>query len=164
MRFDNKTDDEIESWARKYEEANKADDPAYMLLVEERTKRRQKKQKLDFGKSLDHLKCCAIAGEFTSYGKLAEASGVTWQAARHQMNGAYGHLDTLLGECRRADLPLLTAICVNQQNLQLGTLGEEALLGFADGARRVGYEVIDAEGFHSQCVKECFEWGKAQKS
>ncbi|KPF64843.1 hypothetical protein [Porphyrobacter sp. AAP60] len=162
MKLEVKTDAQIESWARKYEEAGKTDHPDYALLVVERTKRRQEKQRLNFTKSLEHLKSCAIEGRFTSYGELAKASDVEWSKARHQMNGPRGHLDTLLDECRMTDLPLLTAICVNQENLQSGKLGEDALSGFADGARRLGIAVGDSDEFHSRCVAECFEWGRMQ--
>ncbi len=163
MRFDNKTDAQIESWARKYEEAGKTDLPDYLLILAERTRRRQKKQKLNFDRSLAHLKECAIAGIFTSYGELAKASDVEWSKARHQMNGPQGHLDTLLDVCRNKDLPLLTAICVNQENLQTGRLGPDALAGFVDGAQRLGISVTDPEEFHQECVRKCFEWGKNQR-
>ncbi len=163
MKFDNKTDEQIESWARKYEEQGKTADPAYTLLLEERTTRRQKKQKLNFDRSMTHLRDAAIRQKFTSYGRLAEASEVDWSIARHQMNGPHGHLDTLLDICHKDGLPLLTAICVNQQNLVSGKLGEDALAGFADGARRLGIAVDDAEEFHARCAEECFEWGKSQK-
>lgn len=163
MRFDNKTDAEIESWAGKYEKAGKTDHPDYAVILAERTRRRQGKQKLSFELSLDHLKMRAVEGKFTSYGDLAGASGVEWGQARHQMNGPKGHLDTLLDVCRTQGLPLLTAICVNRENLETGKLGEDALSGFADGARRLGMTVGDAEEFHARCVEECFEWGKQQK-
>jgi hypothetical protein len=162
MKLLDKTDAQIESWARKYEEAGKTEHPDYARLSAERTKRRQKKQKLSFERSLEHLKSCAIEGRFTSYGELAKASEVEWGQARHQLNGPKGHLDTLLDECRIKNLPLLTAICVNQENLQTGKLGEDALSGFADGARRLGIAVGDADEFHARCVAECFEWGRTQ--
>lgn len=164
MRFDNKTDVEIESWARKYEEAGKTDHPDFLLLLAERSRRRQMKQKLDLERSLEHLQTCAVQGKFTSYGELAKASGVDWSHARHQMNGPKGHLDTLLDVCRSRGLPLLTAICVNQENLEKGKLGIDALSGFADGARRLGMAVGDAESFHAECVQECFDWGRKQRS
>jgi len=163
MRFDNKSDDEIEKWARKYEEQGKTDDAGFHQLLEERTKRRQKKQRLSLEKSLAHLKACALRREFTSYGDLAKASDVPWSIARHQMNGLTGHLDTLLDVCKSQSLPLLTAICVNQHNLETGKLGEEALVGFVHGAKRLGLEVVDPEEFHEKCVQECFAWGKGKR-
>lgn len=163
MRFDNKSDAEIESWARKYEEARKTSDPDFALILAERTLRRQKKQKLSFEHSLNHLKACAKAGTFTSYGELAKASKVEWSQARHQMNGPRGHLDTLLDICHTAGLPLLTAICVNQENLGTGKLGKDALSGFADGAKRLGISFNDPEEFQAKCASECFEWGRHQQ-
>lgn len=164
MKFDDKTDAQIESWARKYEEAGKTDHPDYALISVERTQRRQMKQKLMFELSLGHLKVCAIEGKFTSYGELAKASGVDWSQARHQMNGPKGHLDTLLDVCQNKGLPLLTAICVNQENLKTGELGPDALSSFVDGARRLGISVSDAEEFHARCAYQCFEWGKKQRT
>lgn len=164
MRFDNKTDSQIESWASNFEKAGRTDHPDYAAIVAERARRRQVKQKLSFELSLEHLKVRAIDGKFTTYGDLAAASGVEWSHARHQMNGPKGHLDTLLDVCRTQGLPLLTAICVNRENLGTGTLGEDALSGFADGARRLGITVGDEEEFHARCVEECFDWGRKQRT
>jgi len=163
MNFGGKEDAQIESWARKFEENKLTDDPRYSELVRERTRRRQTRQKLDFGTSLEHLKRAAIAREFTSYGQLAAASGVDWKNARHQINGAHGHLDTLLDICHTEGLPLLTAICVNQQNLHSGKLSEDALEGFVEGAKRLGISLTSAESFHEECVRKCFEWGENNK-
>lgn len=46
------------------------------------------------------------------------------------MNGPHGHLDRLLELSYARGLPLLTAICVNQDRLEEGELGDEALAGF----------------------------------
>ncbi|ADY66039.1 hypothetical protein [Agrobacterium tumefaciens] len=40
-------------------------------------------------------------------------------------------------------LPLLTAICVNQSGLQDGELEKNALSGFAEGSRRIGRSFAD---------------------
>ncbi len=58
------------------------------------------------------------------------------------MNGEGGHLDRLLDMCHARGLPLLTAICVNQEGLRTGHLSREALAGFIKGIRRRGYQVV----------------------
>jgi hypothetical protein len=150
---------EIETWIKNHENAKKTSEPLYLELLEERARRAQEKQKLDFGRSLEHLKQAAIHRTCTSYGDLAKASGVDWSTARHQMNGPNGHLDRLLDICHARGLPLLTAICVNQTNVADGELGEEALAGFVAGARRLGLEVTDPVEFHHRCREECWAWG-----
>ena len=100
----------------------------------------------------------AVSGR-TGIGALATASGIEWSQARHQMNGANGHLDRLLDICYARSLPLLTAICVNQGNIVDGELGKEALAGFVAGARRLGLAVSNPLEFHHRCKDECWAWG-----
>ena len=72
-----------------------------------------------------------------------------------------GHLDRLLDICHARGLPLLTAICVNQEGLRDGRLSPEALAGFVKGVRRLGYQALtsEAETFLRKCQQECLEWG-----
>lgn len=163
MALATKTDSEIETWIRNHERAEKTSVPLYLELLEERVRRAQFKHKLDFDRSLAHLKQTAIDQTCTTYGALAAASGVEWSQARHQMNGTNGHLDRLLDICHARGLPLLTAIVVNQGNIADGELGEDALAGFTTGAQRLGLSVADPLGFHHRCREECWEWGAAQK-
>ena len=160
MRFDNKSSDEIETWIKNHEEQNATTVPLYLELLEERARRAQMKQLLDFRLSLAHLEQAAINQTCTSYGALAAASGVEWSKARHQMNGSNGHLDRLLDICHARGLPLLTAICVNQDNLSDGELGEDALAGFVSAAQRLGISVADPLAFHHACRDRCFQWGR----
>jgi hypothetical protein len=85
-------------------------------------------------------------------------------SARHQMNGPQGHLDRLLELCHARKFPLLTAICVNQDRLEEGEPGEEALAGFVAAARRLGYGVTDEREFHRQARDECWSWGEARRA
>lgn len=158
-----KTDSEIETWIRNHENAGKTAEPLYFELLEERVRRAQLKQKLDFDKSLEHLKHTAIDQTCTSYGDLAAASGIDWSKARHQMNGPNGHLDRLLDICHARGLPLLTAICVNRGNITDGELEEGALAGFVAGARRLGLVVSDPLEFHHRCRDECWAWGRGSE-
>ncbi|QIK95579.1 hypothetical protein G7076_02975 [Sphingomonas sp. HDW15A] len=164
MDLTTKTDPEIETWIRNYENAGKTSETFYLELLEERVRRTQLKQRLDFDRSLEHLKQAAIDHACISYGELAKASGVEWSKARHQMNGSSGHLDRLLDLCYARGLPLLTATCVNQDNVADGELGEEALAGFVAGARRLGLVVHDPREFHHRCRDECWEWGAKEQS
>ncbi|KPF92302.1 hypothetical protein IP81_09335 [Novosphingobium sp. AAP83] len=159
-----KTLPEIERWIHRHEERGLTSEPLYIMLLEERIRRAQAQQKLNFNKSLAHLKRTAIAQECTTYGALAISSGVEWSKARHQMNGLNGHLDRLLDICFLEKLPLLTAICVNQGNVATGELGEDALKGFSTGARRLGLQVTDVLDFHHFCREECWRWGRENAS
>lgn len=158
--FSNKSDQDIENWIRNHEAKSATDVPLYRSLLEERARRAQVTHKLDFETSLSHLEEAAIGQKCVTYGDLAAASGVEWSHARHQMNGPHGHLDRLLDICHARGLPLLTAICVNQQNLTSGELGEDALAGFVAGAKRLGLAVTDARAFHHACRDECWSWGR----
>jgi hypothetical protein len=158
-----KTDSEIETWIRNHETAGRTSVPLYLELLEERVRCAQLKHKLDFDRSLEHLKQAAIDQTCTSYGALAAASRVEWSQARHQMNGANGHLDRLLDMCHARSLPLLTAICVNQGNIADGELGEEALAGFVAGAQRLGLAVTEPLDFHHRCRDECWAWGAGER-
>jgi hypothetical protein len=78
------------------------------------------------------------------------------------MNGANGHLDRLLDICHARGLPLLTAICVNQEGVSTGELEPEALKGFATGARRLRFVFHDDLAFHHEQRAASWAWGRAQ--
>jgi hypothetical protein len=122
----------------------------------------QGKQKLDFENSLLHLKQAAIEQAGTTYVALAKASGVTWPQAHRPMTIWTGHLDLLLDLCHARALPLLTAICVDDDSLSDCELSADALVGFVTGARRLGYDVIDTRAFHHEWREKCWEWGRRQ--
>jgi hypothetical protein len=80
------------------------------------------------------------------------------------MNGAEGHLDGLLDICHAKGLPMLPAICVNKTNLETGELDPSALLGFAEGARRLGHSFFDAHASHRARQEECWTWGRVTQT
>lgn len=162
MDLSARTDREIERWILNHEEKGQTGAPLYLLLLEERVRRAQATQKLSFEHSLEHLKRAAIDQRCTTYGALAAASGVEWSKARHQMNNTNGHLDRLLDICHLRGLPLLTAICVDQGGVSDGELVEQALAGFANGARRLGISVSDPLAFHHASRDACWTWGREQ--
>ena len=158
-----KTDAQINALIKNHEDKNARDRPIYPLLLEERARRAQAKGRLDFNKSIALLREAAIDQSCVSYGQIAEASGVEWSVARHQMNGPGGHLDRLLDLCHSRGLPMLPAICVNKPNIKTGDLDPTALSGFLAGARRLGHDVSDGPAFHRECQQECWAWGRQQK-
>lgn len=162
MNLTSMTDAQIRIWINNHETNGGTRAPLYFQLLEDRARRDQEKQKLRFDRSLDHLMQAAIGQRCTSYGALAEASDVKWSAARHQMNGANGHLDRLIDICHARGLPLLTAICVNKDQITSGELGNDALEGFVAAARRIGLLVDDPKGFHLKTCMECWAWGLKQ--
>ena len=162
MNLAGKSDREIDQWISNHESKGMTAAPLYLDLLEERVRRSQQAHKLNFERSLNHLKAAAVEQRCTTYGALAEASGVEWSKARHQMNGQNGHLDRLLDICHARKLPLLTAICVNQGNVGEGELGPDALTGFADAGRRLGIAISEPLEFHHECREECWEWGRKQ--
>lgn len=162
MDLASKNDREIEQWIANHEAKDATAAPLYAALLKERVRRAQSTHKMSFKSSLDHLKDAAIGQRCTTYGALAAASGVDWSKARHQMNGSDGHLDRLLDICHARGLPLLTAICVNQDKVEDGELGADALAGFANGARRIGISINDPLEFHHACRDACWAWGIEQ--
>ncbi|MDD2861474.1 MAG: hypothetical protein PHI71_10470 [Acidiphilium sp.] len=163
MDLSTKTDEQINQMIVNHERAPGGRNlPKYPILLEERARRTQLNHKLNLEKSMERLKNAARDGVCIAYGDLAKASGVDWSQARHQMNGSNGHLDRLLDLCHARGLPLLTAICVNQESVSACELGDDALAGFTTGARRLGLLVADPRAFHHQCRAECWAWGKTQ--
>lgn len=137
----------------------------FAQLIRVREEKWMKKGEPDIYKSLTLLKERAKAHTYASYGDLAAASGLAWShTMRARMSNSKGHLDRLLDLCRHERLPLLTAICVNKQNLSKGLLEPPALAGFVAGAKRLGYQVDDEAAFLKTCQDDCFRWGREQQS
>jgi hypothetical protein len=154
--FSDYADNQIDFWIEKYVVRGLTAELQCRLLFEERARRQSKV--LSIEKSLKHLIQAARLKQFTTYVELAKASGVDWSKARNLMNGPKGHLDRLLEVCDARDMPLLTALCVNQDAATTGELADNALDGFVKGAQRLGYEVVNPREFLRQCQKRCFDW------
>lgn len=158
-----RTDAALDQWIENYEKADGGTaKPLYRQLLEERARRADEREELKLENSLAHLKDAAIRQVCTTYSALAMASNVPWSTARLKMNGPRGHLSQLLDLCHARSLPLLTALCVNHDNVEVGELGEDALAGFIGGARRLRHSIISEKAFHHQCRDECWAWGKTQ--
>lgn len=61
-----RTDAEMGNWIRNHEAAGKTSAPLCLELLEERAKRSQSGQRMDFGRSLEHLKQAARERACTS--------------------------------------------------------------------------------------------------
>lgn len=158
--FSGKTDAQIDAWIKNHETKRATTHPLYFELLEERVKRGQGRTNLSTDRSLNLLRNAAKEQRCVTYGDLAKESGVAWSQARHKMNGLHGHLDQLLDSCHFLGLPMLPALCVNKNGLEHGELEENALSGFANGARRLGHVVTDERAFHHLCRDACWEWGR----
>lgn len=112
---------------------------------------------LDFSITIKVITDAAKRGKFLSYKQLADASGAKWSKVHWSVGP---HLDSLIEYCFRNGLPILSAIVVNQANVDQGTLDTESLKGFVAGVRRVGISVTDAERYYRDEQQRVFEWGK----
>ena len=139
----------------RHEKAGATDRPAYRSAMEELAKRQSKALKPDVTISL--LRKSAQEGKFTSYKAVSEANGTVWAKVHWQMPD---HLDYILRLCHINGWPLLTALCVNSENIATGDLAESSLAGFVKGARRLGYSITDEAAFLRKCQQDCFMWGK----
>jgi hypothetical protein len=138
--------------------------PLYKQLLEERARRSQESEQLNLDHTLEHLKDAATRQVCTTYGNVAKASGVAWAQARRQMDGASVHLNRVADLCQARGLPFLTALCVNQNDVESGELKDEALAGFVACARRFGFLIRDEQAFHREQRDACWRWGSEQRA
>jgi 5-methylcytosine-specific restriction protein B len=92
---------------------------------------------------------------FISYGELAKANGADWHKVRYEMNR---HLGKLVHIAVDRGWPMPSAIVVNQQNLESGTLDGSAREGFLAAARDSGLKVDDPAAFVRQQQDALFAW------
>lgn len=94
-------------------------------------------------------------GRFISYGDLAEANGAKWQRVRRAMNH---HLGDLVEIAADRGWPMPSAIVVNKQNIETGTLDGDAREGFINAAKSFGFEVSDPATFVEEQQQAVFTW------
>ncbi|MDO9708442.1 hypothetical protein [Paracraurococcus lichenis] len=103
----------------------------------------------------------AEARHFLSYGDVAAASGVPWNAARRRMDP---HLFDL---CRRATArgwPLLSALVVDKPSVAHGAMRGRPLVGFARAAERCGRIIGgDAASFLADEQQHVFAWAAKEQ-
>lgn len=113
---------------------------------------------LDMDRSIDAIRANAAEGRFISYGAIASASGIPWSmSVRSQMRP---HLEAVCDKMLHQAGAMISAIVVNQTNLQSGNLDPQALSGFADCAKRLGFGIVDnREAFLHEQQRLTFVWG-----
>lgn len=113
---------------------------------------------LDPRLTLAAIRAAAEARRFLSYGDVAAASGLPWNAARRRMD------PHLFGVCRWATArgwPLLSALVVDQKSAAHGRMRGRPLIGFARCAERVGRFVgEDAAAFLAVEQEAVFAWAE----
>jgi hypothetical protein len=146
--------DELERLVLRHEEQKATDRPLYAAAKAE-LERRSAGQ-LDVKVTIDHLMACARSNAYTTYGDIARVNGVEWRIVRRLMPL---HLEKVLAECHEREWPLLSAICVNADELASGDLSGKSLDGFVAGVERVTKTKIEnPKAFLKQVQRECFSW------
>jgi len=120
----------------------------------------QRSPGLLFARTLEAIRASAGRRAYLTYGDVAAANGLTWQAARMRIDP---HLFDI---CRWATFrawPLLTAIVVDQPNRRTGRMTGVPLIGFARAAERCGRIVgPDAAAFLAEEQQRVFAWAEKE--
>ena len=116
---------------------------------------------LDQGCSVAAIRAAAEARRFLSYGAVAAASGLAWQAARRRMDP---HLFALCAWATERGWPRLSAIVVDQQSVAHGAMRGRPLIGFARAAERCGRILGgDAAAFLADEQQRVFAWADKER-
>lgn len=146
---------DLRNFVANYRRAKKTDHSFYQDVLAEIARRTGKG--LDFDTTCRLVREAASAGRFLSYKQLADGSGANWSHVRHAMNA---HLGDLVEYAHRSGWPLLSAIVVNQSNVETGAMDPSTLRGFAAAARELGYRFVNAEQFLRDQQQLVFRWAK----
>lgn len=103
------------------------------------------------------IRDAARARRFISYADLARANGAEWSKVRRLIPQMLGRL-MILAHVRA--WPMLSAIVVNKESVETGTLEGPAREGFLAAARMVGIDPGDPETFVRDQQLRVFEWGR----
>src|SRR3977135_1920289 len=101
-------------------------------------------QRLDLDTTYKVIRKAALEKRFISYSDIAEASGVTWNAAWRRMPQHLGQLVRLTHE---RGWPIPSAIVVTKNDVSTGKLDGTAREGLIAAAKDVGVPVRDPEQF-----------------
>ncbi|TDH62909.1 hypothetical protein E2C06_09485 [Dankookia rubra] len=116
---------------------------------------------LDRRRSFAAIRAAAEARRFLSYGAVAAASGLAWQAARRRMDP---HLFALCAWATERGWPLLSAIVVDRTSVAHGAMRGRPLIGFARAAERCGRIVGgDAAAFLADEQQRVFAWADKER-
>lgn len=136
-----------------YRRLGKEGDAYYLDVLAETA--RGKGRGLDFEKTFRAFLKAAEEGRFLSYKQLADESGVAWSRMCYVANQ---YLGDLIEFVHRKGWLLLSAIVVNQQNLEDGHMELTTLKGFCAAARALGSVITDPETFLKDQQNRAFEW------
>jgi hypothetical protein len=70
------------------------------------------------------------------------------------------HLGDLIEYAHRRGWPLLSAIVVNQKNVETGDMEPRTLKGFVTAAKELGYVFTDGETFLREQQEAVFQWAR----
>jgi 5-methylcytosine-specific restriction protein B len=113
--------------------------------------------RLNLEKTYQVIREAALDRRFVSYGEIAEASGVPWNAAWRRMPQ---HLGQLVLLTHQRGWPMPSSIVVPKDEVATGKLDGTAREGLIAAAKDVGLEVGDPEEFVKDQQRKVFEWAK----
>ena len=112
---------------------------------------------LDLKKTYRAILDAARDRRFISYGDLANANDAEWNKVRFNMNG---HLGELAKFAVANDWPMLSAIVVDQNNIDSGNLDGSARTGFITCAKELGFDIGDDTAFIEKQQQAMFSWAQ----
>jgi hypothetical protein len=147
------SDEELRNVVENHRRHNQIKAPLYLDALAELARR--KGFGLDFQKSFDLIRKAAAEGRFLSYKQLADKSGADWAKVHYAING---HLWDLISYAHGKGWPMLSAVVVNQRNVESGEMEPSTLKGFVEAARLLGHPVTDKEAFLKEQQQAVFAW------
>ena len=151
----NRTDEQLRNIIQNHRDKGVTDAPLYLDALRELDERKGKG--LSFDKSFAIIKSAAAERRFISYKDLADESGARWTQVHYSVGS---HLWSLVEYAHRKGWPMLSAIVVNKENLDTGTMQPETLKGFVAAARELGHLVTDEQAFLREQQEKVFEWAQ----
>ncbi|WP_319567788.1 hypothetical protein [Cohaesibacter marisflavi] len=145
--------DELKNLINNYRRLQRTQDAYYSELLQEFSLRSG--SGLDFETTKKAVLEAAKEQRFLSYKQLADASGADWVKVHYAMNT---HLGDLVEYAHYKGWPLLSAIIVNQKNVETGDMDPSTLKGFVTVARELGYSVVDEVAFLKEEQQKVFKW------
>jgi hypothetical protein len=149
-------DQEIRNLIENHRRLKRTSEPRYREAIAEQTRRIG--NGLTFPTSFKVIRAAAQEGRFLSYKQLADASGAQWAKVHYSLGS---HLWELVKYAHQNGWPMLSAIVVNQKNLETGDMEPTTLKGFVGAARELGFVITDPQAFLREQQKLVFEWAQA---
>lgn len=145
--------DQLESLTTNFRREHRESDAisSEILVARERLKG----PSLDFQTTLAVIRRAAAARRFLSYKQIADGSGADWSKVHRQMGD---HLTRLCEYAYRRGWPLISAIVVNGENVESGSLKPDSLAGFVSVARELGLSIMEPDKFLREEQQRVFQW------